>query len=410
MQLLVQKFGGTSLQTENTRKHVVYHVKEAIDADYKVIVVVSALGKSPAPYATDSLLQLVNYPQTNVSARELDLLLASGEIISAVVVANELKQAGVSATAFTGAQAGIMTSENHMNARIQHVNPKRLFRAFDTYDCIVVAGFQGETRKGDITTIGRGGSDTTAAALAVATDAVRAEIFTDVDGIMTADPKLVTSARVLKNCTYTETRNLAYQGAKVIHPQAVEIAKQANLPLHVRSTYKRYHGTIISSLREDKNQSKENKQLITGIAHQSNIAQVKISRKDNPDYSMTAIFKAMAAAGISIDFINISPNQLAFTLPNSTLQQANVIFKELNLQVTSVEHCAKVAVVGAGMSGIPGVVSQIVSALVKHDIQILQAADSHTTIWVLVPEDKLKRAVNTLHETFKLDAAIPNHF
>lgn len=410
MQLLVQKFGGTSLQTENTRKHVIYHVKEAIAADYKVIVVVSALGKNPAPYATDSLLQLVNYPQTNVSDRELDLLLASGEIISAVVVANELKQAGVSATAFTGAQAGIMTSENHMNARIQHVNPKRLFRAFDTYDCIVVAGFQGETKKGDVTTIGRGGSDTTAAALAVATDAVRAEIFTDVDGIMTADPKLVTSARVLKNCTYTETCNLAYQGAKVIHPQAVEIAMQANLPLHVRSTYKRYHGTIISSLREDKNQSKDKKQLITGIAHQSDIAQVKISRKDNPDYSMTAIFKALAAAGISIDFINISPNQLAFTLPNSTLQQANGIFKELNLQVTSVEHCAKIAAVGAGMSGIPGVASQIVSALVKQDIQILQAADSHTTIWVLVPEEKLKRAVNTLHETFKLDEAIPNHF
>lgn len=410
MQLLVQKFGGTSLQTENTRKHVLYHVKKAIDADYKVIVVVSALGKNPAPYATDSLLQLVNYPETNASDKELDLLLACGEIISAVVVANELKQAGISATAFTGAQAGIMTTENHTNAKIQHVNPKRLFRAFDTYDCIVVAGFQGETKKGDVTTIGRGGSDTTAAALAVATDAVRAEIFTDVEGIMTADPKLVTSARVLKNCTYTETCNLAYQGAKVIHPQAVEIAMRAKLPLHVRSTYKRYHGTIISSLREDKNGSKEKNKLITGIAHQADIAQVKISRKENPDYSMTAIFKAMAAAGISIDFINISPNQLAFTLPNSTLQQAKGIFKELNLQVTLAEHCAKIAAVGAGMSGIPGVASQIVSALVKHDIQILQAADSHTTIWVLVPEEKLKRAVNILHETFKLDEAIPSYF
>ncbi|MCF3942380.1 aspartate kinase [Oceanobacillus alkalisoli] len=406
MQLLVQKFGGTSLQTPSSRKHVLYHVKEAIEENYKVVVVVSALGKVPAPYATDSLLQLVNYPETNAADRELDLLLSCGEIISAVVVANELKRAGVRATAFTGAQAGIMTTENHMNARIQHVNPKRLLHAFDTYDCVVVAGFQGETKNGDITTIGRGGSDTTAAALAVATEAVRAEIFTDVDGVMTADPKLVTSAQVLTNCTYSETCNLAYQGAKVIHPQAVEIAMQAKLPLHVRSTYKRNHGTIISNMQEDGKQPRNKKKLITGIAHQAGIAQVKIKRKENPDYSMTAIFKALAAAGISIDFINISPNQLAFTLPNVTLPYAKQIFKQLDLHVTMAEHCAKIAAVGAGMTGIPGVASKIVSALVEQDIQILQAADSHTTIWVLVPEEKLKQAVNALHETFRLSEKV----
>ena len=409
MQILVQKFGGSSLQTSENRKHVISHIEEALQQQYKIIVVVSALGREPEPYATDSLLKLVNYPSTYASERELDLLLACGETISAVVLSHELKDMGVHAIALTGAQAGIVTTENHMQAKIKYIDTKRLMHAFHTYDVVVVAGFQGQTLSGEITTIGRGGSDTTAAALGVATNAVRADIFTDVDGIMTADPKIVETARALKVCTYTETCNLAYQGAKVIHPRAVEIAMQAELPLHIRSTYQKTMGTLISVKNDATSLVTRVGKPITGIAHMSGIAQVKISRKNNPTYSLTAVFKALAEEGISIDFINISPNQVIFTLPNTLLKRAKNIFHKLQLEAEIMERCAKVSAVGAGMSGMPGVAARIVTALAKKGIQILQAADSHATIWVLIHEENLIMAVNALHDVFKLSEPIPVH-
>src|SRR5699024_6673826 len=247
MQILVQKFGGSSLQTKENRKFVKRHIREALNENFKIIVVVSALGKSPDPYATDSLLKLIDYPATNASDRELDLLLSCGEIISAVVLSNELKQSGIKSIAFTGAQAGIRTNDNYSNAKIKYVSTSSLLHAFETHDVVIVAGFQGASEDEEVTTLGRGGSDTTAAALGAAIQAVRADIFTDVDGIMTADPKIVKQAQVLSKCTYTETSLLAYQGAKVIHPQAVEIAMQAKLPLHIRSTMEQSPGTLITS-------------------------------------------------------------------------------------------------------------------------------------------------------------------
>lgn len=408
MQIVVQKFGGSSLQTIENRQHVMHHINHALAEQYKVIVVVSALGKHPAPYATDSLLNLVNYPSTNATDRELDLLLACGETISAIVLSHELKQNGIQAIAFTGSQAGIVTTDNHTNARIKHVDPTRMMNALLTYDVVVVAGFQGETESGEVTTIGRGGSDTTAAALGAATKAVRADIFTDVDGIMTADPRIVKQAQVLSYCTYTETCNLAYQGAKVIHPQAVEIAMQAKLPLQIRATHHRNKGTLVSSNTEVLHQEREvKKRPITGIAHMTGISQVKISRKSNPSYALTAIFKSVAAAGISIDFINISPNQVVFTLSDSLLKRAKQIFKKLEIEVEIMENCAKVSAVGLGMGGIPGVAAKIVTALAKKDIQIHQATDSHTTIWVLIHEKDLIQAVNSLHEVFGLSNKTP---
>ncbi|WP_405102096.1 aspartate kinase [Oceanobacillus sp. FSL H7-0719] len=402
MQLLVQKFGGSSLQTSKKRLHVMNHIKEALEEHDKIIVVVSAIGKHPSPYATDSLLKLVNYPITHAADRELDLLLACGEIISAVVLSNELKQKGINAIALTGAQAGITTNDYHTNAKIKYVDPSQIMDTLQSHDVIVVAGFQGETDKGEVTTIGRGGSDTTAAALGAAVKAVRADIFTDVPGIMTADPRIVEHAQILKNCTYTETCNLAYQGAKVIHPHAVEIAMQAKLPLHVRATEQKTQGTFISAKYPENKKVKEVSRPITGIAHLTGISQVKISRKDNPSYSMSEIFKTIAAAGISIDFINISPHQVIFTLPETVVNRAKGLLQNLDIKAEISEHCAKVSAVGMGMSGIPGVAARIVTALAKKGIQILQAADSHTTIWVLIHEKDLRQAVNALHDVFEL--------
>lgn len=403
MQLLVQKFGGSSLQTSEKRLHVINHIQEALEDHDKIIVVVSAIGKQPFPYATDSLLQLVNYPISHATERELDLLLACGETISAVVLSNELKQRGTQAIALTGAQAGITTNAYHTNAKIKHVDPTRIMTTFQSNDVIVVAGFQGETDEGEVTTIGRGGSDTTAAALGVAVKAVRADIFTDVPGIMTADPRIVENAQILKNCTYTETCNLAYQGAKVIHPQAVEIAMQAKLPLHIRATEQKMKGTLISAKKTERQAAKKVLHPITGIAHLTGISQVKISRKDNPTYSMSEIFKTIAAAGISIDFINISPHQVIFTLPETVVGQAKELLESLDILAVISEHCAKVSAVGMGMGGMPGVAARIVTALAKKGIQILQAADSHTTIWVLIHEKDLRQAVNALHDVFELN-------
>lgn len=402
MKILVQKYGGTSLANFENRRNVRKHVQDALDKDYKVIVVVSAIGKSPSPYATDSLLKLVNYPNTNLLDRELDLLLACGEIISATVLSNELKQDGITVTTLTGAQAGILTNTNHTNANIKYIDSTRIIKSLESSNVVVVAGFQGATLNGETTTIGRGGSDTTAAALGAATNAVRADIFTDVEGIMTADPKIVDQARVLKNCTYDETCNLAYQGAKVIHPQAVEIAMQAKLPLQIRATNKKQSGTLIFNKNAANRTPTYENRPITGIAHLTGISQVKIKRKDNLNFSLTEIFKEIAQEGISIDFINLSPNEIIFTLPHTLLVRAEKLFEKLDVSADIIENCAKVSAVGMGMTGIPGVAAQVVTALAKKDIQILQAADSHTTIWVLVYEKDLNQAVNALHQEFQL--------
>ncbi|MFC0301368.1 aspartate kinase [Virgibacillus soli] len=401
MQILVQKFGGTSVQNDSNRKHVIQHIKNALLQEYKVIVVVSALGRKPDPYATDTLLDLVNYPATYTSNRELDLLMSCGETIASVVLSNELQKNHVRSIALTGAQAGFLTSDDFNQAKIKHVHPERVLKEFETHDVVVVAGFQGQSEAGDITTIGRGGSDTTAAAIGAATNAERIEIFTDVNGIMTADPRVVESACPLDVVTYTEICNLAYQGAKVIHPRAVEIAMQAKIPMRVRSTYAEDGGTLVTSSRAAELGMDITDRLITGIAHIANIAQIKVNMKEGSS-RQSDVFKAMADAGISVDFINISPTGVVYTVPNTHREKAISILKTLGFESETTDNCAKVSAVGAGMTGVPGVASRIVQALTEADVQILQSADSHTTIWVLVKEEDLKTAVNALHEEFEL--------
>ncbi len=401
MKILVQKFGGTSVQNEENRQHVIKHIKDALVEKYKVIVVVSALGRKPDPYATDTLLDLVNYPNNYNSKRELDLLMSCGEIISAVVLSNELQRNHIYSVALTGAQAGLVTSEDFTQAKIKEVKVERILSEFETNDVVVVAGFQGQSESGEMTTIGRGGSDTTAAALGASVKAERIEIFTDVDGIMTADPRVVEKARPLKVVTYTEICNLAYQGAKVVHPRAVEIAMQAKIPMRVRSTYSMDKGTLVTDARLAETIDIPDR-LITGIAHIGSITQIKIPMPENSHHDQSAVFKAMAEAGISVDFINISPSGVIFTVPHTAKDQAETILQTIGYEPEITENCAKVSAVGAGMTGVPGVASRIVQALTDNNVQILQAADSHTTIWVLIKEQDLHVAVNALHEVFHL--------
>lgn len=402
MQVLVQKFGGTSVQTEENRNHVIKHIKNALIKNYKIVVVVSALGRKPDPYATDTLLDLIGFPSNHNSDRELDLLMSCGETIASVVLSNELQKNHISASALTGAQAGFITNDDHNRAKIKEVRTERILKEFEQHDVVIVAGFQGQTSTGEITTIGRGGSDTTAAALGAALQADSIEIFTDVNGVMTADPRVVSAARPLDIVTYTEICNLAYQGAKVIHPRAVEIAMQSKIPMRVRSTYLQEEGTLVTASRLQELDRDIPDRLITGIAHISSISQIKVQTKEEAHRLQSEVFKAMAEAGISVDFINISPTGVIYTVPNAHTKKAVHILETLGFHPEITENCAKVSAVGAGMTGVPGVASRIVQSLTNAGVQILQSADSHTTIWVLIHENDLNAAVNALHDVFEL--------
>lgn len=404
MEIIVQKFGGTSVQNKQVRQKAINRIEASIEQGYKVVVVVSAIGRSPEPYATDSLLSLVDFPNTSISNREQDLLLSCGEVISSVVFSNELKQNNISSTALTGAQAGFLTTEDFTAAKIKEMQVERLKQELSQHQVVVVAGFQGISENGDITTLGRGGSDTSAAAIGAALDASYIDIFTDVAGIMTADPRVVEDAKILDVVTYNEICNLAYQGAKVIHPRAVEIAMQAKIPMRVRSTVSGEVGTLVTSSLDEAKGKDISDRLITGIAHMSGITQIKVDTTENIDHLHSNVFKSMAEAGISVDFINISPNSVIYTIPEIYSDKAKQLLNELDYQPEMIHHCAKVSLVGAGMTGVPGVTAKIVQTLAKAGVQILQSADSHTTIWVLVQHEDLVPAINALHKTFELDS------
>ncbi|QHS22303.1 aspartate kinase [Virgibacillus sp. MSP4-1] len=402
MKLVVQKFGGTSVRSKDTRSSAISHIKKAMDDGYKVVIVVSAIGRQGDPYATDTLLSLVNDTHSYISDREKDLLVSCGETISSIVFSNELNEQNVKAAALTGAQAGFLTNSEFTNAKIERVNTDRILKELEVYDAVVVAGFQGKDENGETTTIGRGGSDTTAAALGAALKSEYVDIFTDVEGIMTADPRIVEKARPLSVVTYNEINNLAHQGAKVIHPRAVELAMQAEIPLRIRSTYSDDQGTLVTSSRTEANGQDIPDRLITGIAHLSDITQINVKSETNTDKLHEDVFTTMAEASISVDFINISPDGVTYTVPGASADHAVQLLQKMGYQPETVPNCAKVSTVGAGMTGVPGVTSKIVSSLAAEGIQILQSADSHTTIWVLIHEDDLKKAVTALHDTFEL--------
>lgn len=406
MRLIVQKFGGTSVQTREKRKFVIEKIKQALEMDYKVVVVVSAPGRNPDPYATDTLIQMVDEPKNRNERRELDLLMACGEIISSTVLADELRRSNVSAVALTGAQAGLITTDDFNEAKIKKVKPDRIKRELVENDVVVVAGFQGRTEDGEITTIGRGGSDTSAAAFGASLKAEYIDIFTDVNGIMTADPRVVKNAQPIDVVTYTEICNLAYQGAKVIHPRAVEIAMQAKIPIRIRSTYSNDFGTLITASPTDDVGIDIPDRLVTGIAHIDQLSQIKVPIDQDDLKAQALIFETMAEADISVDFINISVDEITFTVPNKLADEVDRLLTEVGYKPIITRNCAKVSAVGAGMTGIPGVAAKIIKSLVDVGVQVLQSADSHTTIWVLIKEEEIHKAVNALHEAFELNKKV----
>jgi len=332
----------------------------------------------------------------------MDLLLSCGEIISATTLSSMLKEKDIGNVVLTGGQAGILTNGDFSNAQILTVNPKRVKEELERVPVVIVTGFQGQTADGEVTTLGRGGSDTTATALGVGLGAEYVDIFTDVDGIMTADPRIVEDAAPLHTVTYAEISNLAFQGAKVIHPRAVEIAMQKNVPIRVRSTMSDGVGTLVTNLNEMSRVGEVNDRLITGITQVPGVTQIKLNTSDD-DYDMhLKVFKAMAENDISVDFINVNPSSVAYTVFDHVAERAQSILSDMGYTPTCLPGCAKVSTVGAGIAGVPGVMANIVEALTQEEIPILQSADSHTTIWVLVNGADMERAVRALHRKFEL--------
>ncbi|WP_123040097.1 aspartate kinase [Cohnella candidum] len=405
MIVTVQKFGGTSVSDEIGRRHVLRHIVRERNNDRGLVVVVSAMGRRGEPYATDTLLDLIRRNGNGLQDRERDLLLSCGEIISASALTSLLNAEGIPATMLTGGQAGIITDGRFGSAHILDVKPAAIRSHLETGKVVVVAGFQGRTEEGEITTLGRGGSDTTATALGAALHAEVVDIFTDVDGILTADPRVVKDARPLPVVSYEEISNMAHNGAKVIHPRAVEIAMKAGVPIRVRSTFSDGEGTLVTYSEAARSRPGWTDRTVTGLAHFQGVTQLSVTSDNAPYDLQLRVFRAMAANGISVDLINVMPSAVHYTVKEADTDAAIRLLRELGFEPRVIPGCAKLSVIGGGMNGQPGVMAKIVEALTNRQISILQSADSNTTIWVLVSETEMAAALEALHAAFELHIA-----
>lgn len=407
MRIVVQKFGGSSLSSAAMRREAMLRVREAVQEGLMPVVVVSAMGRLGDAYATDTLLKLMQETNPAAEGANLDLLLSCGEIISAAIFAEGLSQMGLAAQALTGWQCGITTDDVHQGARVKRVQVGRLLECVDAGIIPIVAGFQGVSEKGAVTTLGRGGSDTTAAVLGVVLKAERVEIFTDVDGIKTADPSLIPDAPTLQALSYREVVEMGHMGAKVLHPRAAEITMEEGIPLQIRSVVQSKGGTTIG--RSAKSRAafaggEVTDRVVTGIAHLGKRAQVRIEGSDFHRSNLgTQVFHLLAEAGVSVDLIHFSPERIAFVIDQAKANTARTVLSPLGLHVKIKVGFAKVSVVGAGMHGVPGVMARVVGALEADGIPIYQTTDSHANISCLVLEEHMSRAVRALYKEFQLD-------
>ncbi len=398
--VVVQKFGGTSVATVEGRAALRARVRDAIDAGRTPVVVVSAMGRAGAPYATDTLLSLVDAYEAD--PRETDLLAACGEVVSAVIVAHELRAEGIPAAAMTGSEAGILTDDRFGDASVLRVDPGALLSALDAGIVPVVTGFQGATAAGRTTTLGRGGSDTSACAIAAALGALAVEIFTDVDGVMTADPRTCEAARVLDALQYEELFQMARAGAKVMHAPAAEAAMDAGIPVWVRNASTRSSGTLVTDAEHLLAERAD--RVATAVSHSDGVARATVTLPGGPERvaALTAVFREMADAGISLDMFTPLGGALAFSFEEDRMSQVRDILETLGLPHVFETRLATVTLVGAGMHGVPGVMARVAAALAEAGVEILQVADSHYTISVLVAGTASRRAVAALHHEFGL--------
>lgn len=405
MRIVVQKFGGTSVHTRELREKAAAKVKEAWEEGFAPVVVVSAMGRKGAPYATDTLIALAQEEFPEIDARNLDLLLSCGEIISSVIMVQALRRVGLRGIALTGGQAGIVTNGTFGDATVIRVEPERIRKYLENGYVVVVAGFQGVTEDGEITTLGRGGSDTTAVVLGVALQADYVDIFTDVEGVMTADPRIVPEAQILKGLTYTEAAEIVQQGAKVIHHKAMDIAREYRIPIRVRSLNDESKGTLICDIQtlvREGLRILSHERPVYSIAYRKGLTQFRVDFGGNPEKKLQ-LFQVLAAHGVSIDLINLFPEHTAFVVDERIGEKVATILSKEGFSFEVKSPCAKVSLVGSGMADRPGVMAQVVEALKEAEVEIFQTSDSHVTISCLVDEKDMERAIRVLHRKFQLD-------
>ena len=406
MALIVKKFGGSSVATPKKIFNIVDRVLRDKQADDRIVVVVSAMGDT-----TDDLVTLAKEVTSMPYGREMDRLLSTGEQVTIALMALAFQAKGHAAASMTGEQAGIATSDAFGKARILDINPERVLRALDDGNIIVVAGFQGRTEEGDITTLGRGGSDTTAVALAGAMQADVCEIFTDVDGVYSTDPRVAPGAIKLKEITYGEMLEMARLGAGVMQPRAVEMGHRYGVPIHVRSTFSDEEGTII---REEYTM-KANQYAITGVADDTNVAKVSLVGVENVPGVAHQVFQALADKSIDVDMIVQSIRttddkctDIVFTITRDDVNLAKQVLDTLSTTM-SMEECiinenmAKVSIVGAGMLGQPGVAAKMFGILSDEDVNIEIISTSEISISCLIAEEHIKTAVRAIHDKLVLD-------
>lgn len=411
MNIVVQKFGGTSLASPALRARAVERIVSAKRAGMAPVVVVSAMGRRGDPYATDTLLSLFDAGGPPPRARERDQLAACGETIAAALLAHLVWKAGCPAVSLTGGQAGIVTDDRFGSARIIEVRLERLRQLIKEGWIPVVAGFQGVTARGDVTTLGRGGSDTTAAALAGGLKAAAMEIYTDVAGIMSADPRIEPEAHLLPRLTYQEVAEMAYMGAKVIHPRAVEIARHARVPVRVLGMAADSAGTLIADDIGWEPDGGRSERIVAGIAHVKGLVQVQVeTNREGKDpregkAAVLPLLRRLADEDVSLDMIFLSPLLLLFVVAEDDRPLTETALKELPIPYRIRDRLAKVSVVGAGMHGVPGVMADVLAALRQIGVAVYQTADSHTTISCLVAEADVEKTVRALHRAFGLGRA-----
>ena len=406
MALIVKKFGGSSVATPEKIFNIVDRVLRDKQADDRIVVVVSAMGDT-----TDDLVTLAKEVTSMPYGREMDRLLSTGEQVTIALMALAFQAKGHAAVSMTGEQAGIATSDAFGKARILDINPERVLRALDDGNIVVVAGFQGRTEEGDITTLGRGGSDTTAVALAGAMQADVCEIFTDVDGVYSTDPRVAPGAIKLKEITYGEMLEMARLGAGVMQPRAVEMGHRYGVPIHVRSTFSDEEGTII---REEYTM-KANQYAITGVADDTNVAKVSLVGVENVPGVAHQVFQALADKSIDVDMIVQSIRttddkctDIVFTITRDDVNLAKQVLDTLSTTM-SIEECiinenmAKVSIVGAGMLGQPGVAAKMFGILSDENVNIEIISTSEISISCLIAEEHIKTAVRAIHDKLVLD-------
>ena len=389
MEIIVQKYGGTSVNDPAARARIAENARSVINEGFHPVIVVSAMGRYPSAYATDTLLSLVSNSYRDKRAR--DLLVSCGEIISTVVVAESLVSEGINAVPVTGSQAGIQTDDNFTDAEIVSIDPMPLMDRISRGEIPVVAGFQGASSDGEITTLGRGGSDTTATALGAALKASIVEIYTDVDGIMNADPNVVEGAEIFDTISYSDIYLMASSGAKVIHPKAVRFAQNAGLDvarLNVNKPRSAKH-TVITGSNTAFNPLFS---AVTSISHKT-----QISVECSGSAQQNDMFDAIARLSINIDMINISGNRCQYITDEVNTQDIEAVLQKLSIPYEMRHSVADVTAIGDRVHSTPGVMAKIINALYSENIEVFQTSDSGRTISVLVKDDDAAEAVKALY-------------